>query len=247
MARLAKAWAGLRDELARTDNPKADKLLRIAQRGVGSLGLAPAVSVTRRMIVHLDQPPKAFRGMRDLVVRRGGDSAPDIAALASIDATPEPLVRARLARGDLAYVAQLGDDGANILGHTWFHGGPTPFDEDQQSCARWALDPATFWSFNGAARLDARASGVFVKLFQNALREMFEVHGARAIQGFIHDTNHASLTMHERMGWRVLGSIVCVAVPGAKWLRWDGAAPDHARRQWLVRRDSDLALSLPPA
>jgi hypothetical protein len=241
IARVAKAWSGLRDELARTDNRPIDKVLRIAQRGVGSFGLAPAISVTRRMIVELDQPPKAFRGMRDLVVRRGSERAGDVAALAAIDDTPQPLVRARLARGDLAYVAQLGDD---LLGHTWFHGGPTPFDEDQRSCARWALPAATFWSFNGAARIDARSSGVFVKLFQNALREMFEVHGARAIQGFIHDTNHASLTMHERMGWRVLGSIVAVAVPGAKWLRWDGGG---TTKQWLVRRDSPLALSLPPS
>lgn len=235
---LGSILAGLTHELRRSDNGPADKLLRIGQRGVGALGLGDNVRVTRRVIVELATPPKQFRGLRDLVVRRG--SAADLDALATIDDTDPALVRARLARGDLAYVGELA---GRVLCHTWFHRGPTSFDEDRAAAALWELDASTAWSFNGAACTDARTSGVFVKLFQTALGEMFEVHGMRRVQGYIHDTNHGSLAMHKRMGFTFLGTLVAVAVPGVKWLRWDGAG---STRQWVVRRAGDLALAFPP-
>jgi L-amino acid N-acyltransferase YncA len=91
--------------------------------------------------------------------------------------------------------------------------------------------------------VDARASGVFVKLFQEALRDVFEVQGAKRVQGFIRDTNDRSLTMHERMGFSTLGAMVTVAVGGVKWLHWRGGG---RTRQWLLPRNSVRALSLPP-
>ena len=234
-----KKLAILSHEITRRDNDLPDKLLRISQRGVGMLGASPHVDVSRRLIFELTKAPKPFRGMKDLVIRRG--TIDDLRPLSTIDHTDESLVRSRLARGELAYVGEL--DG-EILCHTWFHPGPTPCDEDRDTGASWALDANTFWSYNGASKAEARMSGVFVKLFQNALHEVFEVHGASRVHGFIHDTNLPSIRMHERLGFTCLGALVVVAVPGFKWLRWDGSGTS---RQWVVRRSRDFAIAFPPS
>lgn len=234
-----KKLANLSFELKRRDNDLPDKLLRISQRGVGMLRTSPHVDVSRRLIFELTKAPKPFRGMKDFVIRRGTER--DVGPLSTIDATAEALVRSRLARGELAYVGELEGD---VLCHTWFHPGPTPCEEDRDTGASWALDATTFWSYNGASKAEARSTGVFVKLFQNALHEIFEVHGARRVHGFIHDTNRASITMHERLGFTCLGALVVVAVPGFKWLRWDGSGRS---RQWVVRRSRDFAIAFPPS
>jgi hypothetical protein len=228
----------LSDELRR-DAPLAERLVHVGDRLTNALHLAPHVRVSRRIVFEITAAPPQFRGMRDLVVRRG--DARDLRALATIDDTDPELVLERFARGDFAYVGQLGDA---ILCHTWFHRGPQPFSEDRYACADWALDADTFWSYNGAAAATARSSGVFVKLFQQALRELFTDHGAKRVQGFIHDTNRPSITLHERMGFQRLGTLSTVALPGVKLLRWEG---DGITRHFLARRDGDFALHLPPA
>jgi hypothetical protein len=228
----------IRAELARPDRSVADKALLVTQRILDRTGLEPRVTVSRRVIVEIRSPPKPFRGMRDLVVRRGAEG--DVDALSTIDDTEPQLVRDRLARGELAYVGAV--DG-EILCHTWFHAGPAPFEEDRSSCTGWALDDVTYWSFNGASRADARSSGVFVKLFQEALRDVFEGHGAKRVQGFILDRNQQSITMHERMGFTILGTLFTAAVGPMKWLRWTSG---ETSRQWLLARDEVQPLAFPP-
>jgi hypothetical protein len=228
----------LRAELARTDRSVADKALLVTQRILDRTGLEPRVTVSRRVIVETRSPPNPFRGMRDLLVRRG--SARDVDALSTIDDTDPQLVRDRLARGELAYVGEV--DG-EVLCHTWFHAGPAPFDEDRASCTGWALDDATYWSFNGASRADARTSGVFVKLFQEALRDVFEGHGAKRVQGFILDRNRQSIVMHERMGFTILGTLFTAAVGPLKWLRWTSGGKS---RQWVLARNDQQPLAFPP-
>jgi hypothetical protein len=49
--------------------------------------------------------------------------------------------------------------------------------------------------------------------------------------------------MHERLHFAVLGTLTAVAAAGFKWLRWEGTG---GTRQWLLPRDSDFALHLPP-
>lgn len=237
MTRLGPLLATLRGELLRDDASPGEKALHVAERVTARL--RPHVAVSRRLVFELTSPPTVNRNLRDLIVRRGREE--DLAPLAGIDDTAPSLVRERFARGDLAYVAALDDE---ILSHTWFHRGPTPFSEDRIHCADWALEPSMFWSYNGAATPEARSSGIFVKMFQTALRELFVEHGATRVQGFIRDSNTQSVMMHERMGWTRLGVISTVAVPGWKWLRWDGSG---VTRQWLVPRASEFALRMPPA
>ncbi len=235
---LRRRFESLSAELSRDGSSLGDKLIRIANRGTHTLGIYPRVSVQRLMIVELAAPPKPFRGMRDVIVRRATEQ--DLDVLCSIDDGDPARVRGWLARGDLAYVAEL--DG-EVVCHTWFHPGPTPFEGDRTLCADWAIEAGTFWSFKGASRADVRESGLFVKLFQEALREVFEVHGAKRVQGFIDHTNHPSLIMHERLGFTIPGSFLAVAVGGMKWLRWEGGG---RTRQWLLPRASSKALPLPP-
>ena len=63
----------------------------VTQRILDRTGLEPRVTVSRRVIVETRSPPKPFRGMRDLVVRRGSER--DVAALSTIDDTDPQLVR----------------------------------------------------------------------------------------------------------------------------------------------------------
>lgn len=225
-------------DLVRDDLPPGERALRLADRLVRTAHLDPRFTVGRRLVFELTTPPPPFRGLRDLVVRRAGPADAD--ALGTVDGTPFALVRERLDRGDHAWVGQLGD---RVLAKTWFQRGPAPFDESYVVGVSWALTPTTFWSYNGAATPEARATGVFVKLFAHALRELFEAHGAQRVIGWIRDTNQPSIALHERMGWKRLGALVTVALPAVKWLRWEGVG---GPRQWLVPRSRPLALSIPP-
>jgi hypothetical protein len=234
---LGRKLAGLAQEL-RDDVPVAEKLFRLARRSTHSLRLSPALSVERGVLVELEQPPPRTRGLADLLVRRAQEG--DIVGIAAIDNRDTALFRARLANGDLVYLGQLDSD---IVCATCFHRGPTPFDEERAMYAPWALeDASTFWSYDAMARVEIRALGVVAKLFEIALREVFEVHGARRIRGCIHDSNRLSLLLHERLGFTVIGKVTTVGVPGVKWLRWRGSG---GTRQWLLPRKSDFAL--PPA
>jgi len=220
------------------DSSAAEKLFRVAQKSVRSLGLYPAISIERSVVVELRQPPKATRGLSDLLVRRATER--DIPALVKLDDRDAALLHARLGRGDLIYLGQLDED---IVCCTCFHRGPTPFDEERTLIARWLVeDGATFWSYDAMAPLAMRSAGVVAKLFQVALREIFEVHGGHLVRGFIHDWNQASLILHERLGFTTTARVTAVGVPGLKWLRWE--AGGHTR-QWVLPRNSDFAL--PPA
>jgi hypothetical protein len=234
---LARKLAGLAQEL-KQDGPVAERLFRVARRSTHSLGLSPALSVERGVIVETRQPPQRTRGLADLLVRRAQER--DIVAIAAIDNRDAALFRTRLANGDLVYLGQLDDD---IVCATCFHRGPTPFDEERGIYARWALeDASTFWSYDAMARLEIRSLGVVAKLFETALREVFEVHGARRVMGCIHDWNHLSLTLHERLGFTTIGRVTTVGLPGLKWLRWESGG---RTRRWLLPRNGDFAL--PPA
>lgn len=242
-----RRFAGVVEELRRPGVTTGDRLFRLTQRTLRSTGLAPHVDVNRCVIVDLTAPPKVARGLSDLVVRRGEER--DVPAFCAIDATPHELARARLARGDIVYVGQL--DG-ELVAHTWFHHGPTPFEEERRLFAVWQLDASTFWSYHGVALPEYRTSGVFAKLFQIGLRELFEKEGAKHVQGFIHHWNEPSIAMHLRLGFVVIGTVTAVVLPTHKWVRWESAdgARDRAPRavrQWLLRRGSDFALSFPPA
>jgi hypothetical protein len=234
---LARKLVGIADELRQESSP-SEKLFRLAQRGAHSLGLAPALTINRCVIVQLTEPPKLTRALSDLVIRRAEER--DVPALAAVDNRDAALFRARLGRGDMVYLGQL--DGG-VICHTCFHRGPTPFEEERATFAPWALeDASSFWSYDASALPEARSSGVVAKLFQVALREVFELHGGRRVRGFIHDRNHPSLILHDRLGFTVIGKVTAVGLSGVKWVRWESGG--HAR-QWLLPRNSDFAL--PPA
>jgi len=235
----SRRLAGLTEELRRSDNTPGDKVLRIVQRGLVTLRLTPRVEVNRCVLVELTAPPPATRGFADLVVRRAEESELD--AVCAIDAADPALVRRRFAQGDLGFVGQLDDE---LVCHTWFHRGPTPFEEDRSTFTLWGVDASTFWSFHGVARKEFRSSGLFAKLFQVALRQLFQEHGAKRVQGCIHHVNDASRAMHTRLGFTVPGMVTTVALPSHKWVRWDGQG---RTRSWLVERDGDFTLSIPPA
>ena len=228
----------VRDELRRDDASLGEKLLHVADRASRALRLAPHVSVNRRIFVQIEKPPAVTRGLRDLVIRHG--TLADLEPLATIDDTDRALVRDRFARGDLAYVGEL--DGA-ILCHTWFHRGPTPFEEDREHAAAWGLDADTYWSYNGAATTAARSSGVFVKMFQIALQELFGTYAAVQVQGFIRDDNQQSLIMHDRLGFSAPGALSTVVLPFARWHRWEGGG---STRQWITRGANGEIVWLPP-
>jgi hypothetical protein len=230
--------AGVMEELRRPGVTPGDRLFRITQRTLRSTRVAPHVDVNRCIIVDLTTPPKIARGFSDLVVRRGEER--DLPALCTIDGTPNELARARLARGDLAYVGEIDRD---LVCHTWVHRGPTPFDEERRMFALWEVGASAFWSYHGVALPEFRSSGVFAKLFQTVLRELFEIHGARRVQGFIHHTNEPSIAMHARLGFEVLGTVTAIASPTHKWVRWESPG---IVRHWLLRRGSDFTLSFPP-
>lgn len=234
---LGRKFVGLAKEL-KQDSSASEKLFRVAQKSVHSLGLSPAFSVERCVLVEATKPPKATRGLSDLVVRHAKEG--DFSALAALDNRNPALFRSRLDRGDFIYVGQL--DGS-VVCFTCFHQGPTPFDDERAMFARWALeDASTFWSYDAVAPLEMRAAGVVAKLFEIALREIFEIRGAHRVRGFIHDWNQPSRILHERLGFTIIGRATALGVPGLKWLRWENG-PD--KRYWLLPRNSDFVL--PPA
>lgn len=233
---LARKLSGVWEELRR-DNSAAAKVFRLAQRGTHATGIAPAVSVERCVMVEIGKPPPLLKGLRDLVVRRGDER--DLDGIAAVNHADPALIRARLSRGDMVWLGQIGD---RIVCHTWFHAGPSPFDEERRLFALWALDETTFWSYDAVSLPEARSTGVFVKVIQTGLRDVFERLGARRVRGFIHDTNQPSLVTHRRMGFTTIGTVTAVAMLGLKAIRWESGG---TRRQWVLRRDSDFALPPP--
>jgi RimJ/RimL family protein N-acetyltransferase len=55
--------------------------------------------------------------------------------------------------------------------------------------------------------------------------------------------NAASISLHERLGFAPLGTLITLSVPGARLLSWQGSG--RARR-WVERRDGASLMALPP-
>jgi hypothetical protein len=227
-----------REELARTDIDGTARALHIAELSLKATGVSRTIAVGHERLFELTVAPKQFRGLRDLTVRVAGPA--DLPALAALAETPPALIRNRFACGDLAYVGEL--DG-RMLVHTWFHRGPEPFGEDVPMFPRWALAADTFWSYHAFTLPEARTSGVFVKVFQTALHDLLTVHGAARVRCLVKASNAASTKLHERTGFRLLGSVISFGVAGARLLSWRG---DGGPRRWLQRRDGSSVLTLPP-
>lgn len=226
-----------REEWQRDGLDRRTRALRVAELALVAARVAPAIAIVHERFYELTKAPAQFRGLRDLTVRVAGPA--DAAALAALDST-RALVDARLARGDLAYVAETG---GRLLAQCWYHRGPTPFDEDAALLSRWAMASDTFWSYGAYALPEVRLSGVFVKLFQSALRDLLTVHGGARVQCRVKAANVRSVALHERTGFRLIGEMTALAVPGARILSWQG---DGGARRWLQRRGGDGVLALPP-
>ncbi len=205
------------EALARDDNSPVSRSAQLARSALERLGLNEHLAVRVSKVYELSAAPKAIRGFRDLVVRRA--TLDDIAGLSSVDDTPRSLVEARLQQGDIAYVGELNQ---TILSHTWLHKGDV-FTEDAQFLARWRLAPGTVWSFNAAASPEARSSGLFVKVFVEALRSAFEIEGAARVQCLIRGSHASSIGLHEKLGFRRLGRVLSLRTPWLHVARWEGA------------------------
>lgn len=240
-SRLRGKLATIGQALARADLSMTDKAVLLAQRSLAVARLDTRFVVDRHLAFELRDPPKVMRGLRDLVIRTA--AARDLAGVCAVNDTPPALIHERLDRGDLVYVGEL--DG-RVLCHVWFHRGPTPFVEDAVWLARWALTRTTFWSYDAAACDDARRSGIFVKVFQRALRDAFELHGADRIQCMIRRHNTMSIAVHERLGFQRLGGFAAIATPWGRSLRWHGNSESGSRRIYLLGAHSPQEIPLPP-
>jgi hypothetical protein len=228
----------LRNELGRDDLDGTTRALHIAGLSLRAAGLWPALSVNHERFYELTSAPKQFRGLRDLRFRLG--SSDDAVALAALDDTPPSRVAERFARGNLVYIGEL--DG-RMLAHSWFHRGPAPFDEDAPMFPRWEVPTDAYWSYNAYTVPEARTSGVFVKLFQTALRELMVDRGATRVRCRVKVANAASISLHERFGFVQLGTLVAITVSGARLLSWQDRG---GARRWVERRNGAAVMAFPP-
>ena len=239
MGPILHKLARLRSELARRDLPFPDQAINVVEMSLKAMHLWPKVLVGREVFYELRCPPPEFRGLRDLTARRGTPADAD--AICAVDATDPALVAGRFAQGDLVFLGEL--DG-RILAHVWFHRGPTPFVEDEPEYPSWDVPAASYWSYHAISVPEARASGVFVKVFQLGLRALFLEHGADLVRCRVKSTNLASIALHERMGFRRLGTLSVFSIAGLCGLHWDGAA---GPRWFQQRLRPGRILELPPA
>jgi GNAT superfamily N-acetyltransferase len=228
----------LRDQLERSDLDPTSRALHIAERTLISTGLSPVVSISHERFYQLTAAPRQFRGLRDLRIRLG--TPDDAAAMTALDGTPGWRIAERFVRGDLAYI---GEHDGRLLAQSWFHRGPEPFDEDLPLLPRWDVPADAFWSYNAYTLPEARASGVFVKLFQTALRDLMVERGATRVRCRVKSANAASRSLHERFGFAQLGTLIALSVPGARLLSWDGSG---RTRRWIEPRDTGSVMAFPP-
>lgn len=231
MGRFREVWS-------RRDLDRVSRAIHVADLSLVAAGISPVITIGQDRFYELTAVPKQFRGLRDLRVRLAGPD--DTAALAALDATPPPLIAERFARGNLAYVGEL--DG-RMLAHSWFHRGPVPFDEDAPRLPSWHVPADAYWSYHAYTLPEARTSGVFVKLFQTALRELLVDRGATRVRCRVRASNAASVMLHERLGFVPLGTLIALVVPGARLLSWQGGG---RARSWVERRDGHRVMTLPP-
>lgn len=237
-ARVRRTLDRLRTELARDDLDRTSRALRVAEISLTAARLSPVISIGHERFYELSSAPKQFRGLRDLQVRTARPE--DAAALGAMDGTPNWRFAERFARGDLAYV---GEHDGRLLAQSWFHRGPAPFDEDMPHLPRWEVPADTYWSYHAFTLPEARTSGVFVKLFQTALRELLLEHGATRVRCRVKATNVASVMLHERLGFEPLGTLIALNVPGARLLSWQGSG--RAQR-WIEWRNATTVMAFPP-
>jgi ribosomal protein S18 acetylase RimI-like enzyme len=217
LARVRARVARFQEQIARANLSTAATVAHLAQTALEKVRLDDHFTVRVSKVYQLREPPKVARGFRDLVVRRA--TCEDLEALCAVDQTPAALVESRLQRGDAAYVGELD---RTMLAHVWLHTGAT-FTEDAGHLARWRLESGTVWSFNAAASPDARKSGIFVKVFQAALRDAFERDGVARVQCLIRSTHVASIALHEKLGFKSLGRVLTMTTPLLRVARWEGA------------------------
>jgi hypothetical protein len=230
----------LRGQVARTDLGPSDKAVMLSESALKACLLWPRVAVGRAAIYELTAPPAAFRGFSDLSVRAGTlEDVDRMAGMLPEDPTAPALIRARFAAGDAVFVGELE---GQLLAHSWFHAGPVPFHEDTDLYGSFVIDPGDWWSYHAVVVSEARTSGVFIKVFQSALRSIFLDSGAKRILCAVKTTNRASVAMHDRLGFRRIGTIGSVLVPGLRWLRWSA---EGGARNWLRPRSSPPLLSIP--
>ncbi len=234
---LGRKLHGLQDEFTRGDVGFSTRALRVAERGLATLRLSPAVSIVHERFYELTTPPPQFAGLRDLTVRQGGPA--DVPALAALDASRAQVDR-RFARHDIVYIGELE---RRVLAQVWFHRGPEPFDEDAALLGKFALSDDTFWSYAAYAVPEARLSGVFAKVFQNALREVLTVHGAAKVRCRVKTANARSIALHDRTGFRPIGTVTALALAGVRVMSWRSST---SYRWWLERRSVDSVMALPP-
>lgn len=227
----------LRHEFTRSDLDRLARALHLAELALKATGQA-AVRLGNERIYELNAAPKQMRGLRDLTVRVAGLG--DLPALTALNGTPATLIKERFARGDFAFIGEL--DG-RLLAHAWFHRGPEPFCEDQPLFPRWEIPNDAFWSYHAYTLPETRRSGVFVKVFQTALQELLDERGAKRVRCMINAANAASIALHERFGFRPLGDVLALSVPGSRLVTWHG---DGMTRRWLQRHDRSASLLLPP-
>jgi RimJ/RimL family protein N-acetyltransferase len=228
----------VRMELRRKDLDRVTQVLRLAELAVQAAGLEPHVALGHERIYELTEPPKPFRGLRDLVVRLATPS--DMRQIVALTDTPAETIRARFKRGDLAYVGLLGD---RLLAQSWFHRGPEPFVEDVPLFPRWHIESDTFWSYHAYTHPEAQKSGLFVKLFQVALHEHFTQRKAARIRCMVKASNLASVQLHERLKFRRLGDVTSFAVSGVRIVNW---RDDGGSRRWFQLRDAGAIMRFPP-
>jgi hypothetical protein len=234
---LGRKLHGLHDEFTRGDVGFSTRALRVAERALAALRLSPAIAIVHERFYELTQPPPQFTGLRDLTVRQGGLA--DAAALAELDASRAQVDR-RFARHDIVYVGELE---GRVLAQVWFHRGPEPFDEDAELLGRFALTSDTFWSYAAFAVPEARLSGVFAKVFQDALLDVLTVQGAAKVRCRVKTANARSVALHDHTGFRLIGTITALALPGMRAMSWRSGV---AARWWLERRSVDTVMALPP-
>jgi RimJ/RimL family protein N-acetyltransferase len=228
----------LRQEFERPDLDSRSRVLHLAELTLKAASLPPRIELAHAWIYELDTPPKPFGGLRDLEVRRVGlDDAPKLRAVSDMS---HELVDERFARGDLAYVASIE---GKMLAHAWFHRGPEPFVEDAPLFPHWVLPEGVFWSYHAYTVPEARGTGVFIKVFQMALHELWTLHGASRVRCKVKASNLPSIKLHERMGFRRQGSVTVFAAAGRRLVTWRDAS---GTKSWLQPKGSTEAMLLPP-
>ena len=240
--RLSQRYNRLRTFLRQQNLSVSDKAVTLARDLLRVSKLSRIVVAGRHVFFCLDAPPKVFRGLRDVVIRQA--HAEDLEALCAVETSDAALLRSRFDRGDLCYVGLVGD---KLTCHVWFHRGPEPFHEDDSSMASWGLEPDTIWSYDAATSPESRSSGIFVKVFQEALGALFHEQRAAQILCLVRHDNAGSLLLHERLGFRRLGTLTSIGAigHGPRILIWRGTA--SGRRRVVTRFGSQrFMVPMPP-